>query len=571
MAPTHNECSIRRHTASRILIAAALVVLCSIRVDTAAQEPISPAPAVVETTNSKQFLIQRNPPPTIPLVDLQTGAEPSQTKEKGEDKDKDKGKEKGKGEGAGKKKEWDAGEVSAGEGAFNRGCVKCHNAARSLEKNKDYAGWLMTVRRMAAMREAEVPSSDIVPITVYLTSRNPDAAPQGGGGGGNGGSGAAASGEKKGEAASTFSAFATLSPYWRGGSTTAEFNGFVPESFFGASWHSEVVSARVMACATCHASGRFEIAESAVTVDFSKWLQDIKPGMKGSIEGGRFFVPFSAQSAAPMLYRTVVRPLIFEMGQGVYPNQITQVLPIPYADEGANANLSVPLFNCCDQQFRVNATGYIVNGLQGDNNGINFNQSQPYVDNNGRPAVGTRLTAGIPQLRVGYSLMQGDFNVPGNNQVGGTNAGTAVARNLSYTIYGVDLVATHENLIRFQAEYGKRSQDRFGIVPPSTVTSVFQEVVDGYYFELEARPTNDCPISALFRYDRLNRDSVITGGTAAGTNVVLPNNYNVQRYTWGININLWRDSLLMFNHEIFHFSAALPHLQLFGVKYLVSF
>src|SRR5205807_7038847 len=40
--------------------------------------------------------------------------------------------------------------VSAGMAAFERSCTKCHDAARSLERTKDLAGWRATVRRMAA-------------------------------------------------------------------------------------------------------------------------------------------------------------------------------------------------------------------------------------------------------------------------------------------------------------------------------------------------------------------------------------------------------------------------------------
>ena len=62
--------------------------------------------------------------------------------------------------------------VSAGMAAFAQSCTKCHEAARSLERTKDLAGWRATVRRMAARRGAEVASGDIEPIAVYLTSRN---------------------------------------------------------------------------------------------------------------------------------------------------------------------------------------------------------------------------------------------------------------------------------------------------------------------------------------------------------------------------------------------------------------
>src|SRR5262245_11876784 len=39
--------------------------------------------------------------------------------------------------------------VSAGMAAFAQSCTKCHDAARSLDRSKDLAGWRATVRRMA--------------------------------------------------------------------------------------------------------------------------------------------------------------------------------------------------------------------------------------------------------------------------------------------------------------------------------------------------------------------------------------------------------------------------------------
>src|SRR4029077_7613063 len=87
---------------------------------------------------------------------------------------------------------YDPAVVSAGMAAFERSCTNCHDAARSLERTKDLAGWRATVRRMAAKRGADVAAGDIDPIAVYLTSRNTAAAgtaaekDKGGDAGGNG-------------------------------------------------------------------------------------------------------------------------------------------------------------------------------------------------------------------------------------------------------------------------------------------------------------------------------------------------------------------------------------------------
>ena len=148
---------------------------------------------------------------------------------------------------------------------------------------------------------------------------------------------------------SAFVPFAVLSPSFRNGSNETEHRGFIPEAWFGAVWHDKVFSARVSACISCH-SNKIDPVEVAVRVDFSEWIQGLKDGTRGGIEAGRFIVPFSAFSAAPMEYRTVARPLIFSMGQLVHANLTGQaVLPMPFTDTGINVNVNVPVGAICDQ------------------------------------------------------------------------------------------------------------------------------------------------------------------------------------------------------------------------------
>src|SRR4051794_26135306 len=96
--------------------------------------------------------------------------------------------------------------VSAGMTAFEQSCTKCHDAARSLDRSKDLAGWRATVRRMAAKRGADIPTSGFEPIAVYLASRNSAAAGGAGGGESRGGprgggqAGGAGAGARRGQA-----------------------------------------------------------------------------------------------------------------------------------------------------------------------------------------------------------------------------------------------------------------------------------------------------------------------------------------------------------------------------------
>src|SRR5262249_9110764 len=177
-------------------------------------------------------------------------------------------------------KGFDPAVVSAGMAAFERSCTKCHDAARSLERTKDLAGWRATVKRMAAKRGADVASGDIEPIAVYLASRGA-AAP-----------GTAAEKEKAGAAApstdtSSLSTFATLSPQWRGGNNHVQNPGFGPLAWVGASWQGKIVSARVTLCISCHGVqepgliSRIEPVEAAIRVNLSEFLDAHVHGMKG--------------------------------------------------------------------------------------------------------------------------------------------------------------------------------------------------------------------------------------------------------------------------------------------------
>jgi hypothetical protein len=461
--------------------------------------------------------------------------------------------------------------VSAGMAAFERSCTKCHDASRSLERTKDLAGWRATVRRMAAKRGADVASGDMEPIAVYLASRNAAA------------SGtpaekdkAAASGtpaEKDKAAASgpsndtsALSTFATLSPQWRGGNNHLQNSGFGPLAWVGASWQGKIVSVRATLCISCHGVqepsliSRVEPVEVAVHVDLSEYLDPCVHGMKGGIDAGRIVVPFGAFSAQadPSLYRTVSTPLIFNMGQRLFNQDLGfPVLPMPYADEGVNLNLAVPLGDCGTGPITATLDGYLVNGLEGSSNGLDFLQSRDLFDNNDRVASGGRLTLGDPYIRAGASYTTGRFDDPNASGVPG---------GLKYRIYGFDVQARYKRLFRCQFEYARRDSDRSGIL--ATGTGVFSEAVAGYYLEAEARPWDKCRVSLLARYDSQSRISQLP---PSGSTLPL-GTFNVERITVGINIELWRQSLLMINFERWLLPELAHHTtDIFGVRYTITF
>jgi hypothetical protein len=153
--------------------------------------------------------------------------------------------------------------------------------------------------------------------------------------------------------------------------------------------------------------------------------------------------------------------------------------------------------------------------------------------------------------------MSGRFDDP--------NAASAPS-GLHYTIYGYDLQARYKRLFRCQFEYARRTSDRLGILGAGP--EVFREAVGGYYIEAEARPWEKCRVSALVRYDYQRRSSPLpVSGSSLPTGV-----FDVERITFGINIELWHQSLLMINFERWLVpELAHPTADVFGVRYTITF
>jgi hypothetical protein len=527
--------------------------------------------------NSEQSTVRATPVKAYyPLLELVKQPEKldefaKQAQEQGEPKKKpkeDDSKKKEKTPGKG----FDAAVVSAGKTAFERSCTTCHNAARSLERTKDLAGWRATVTRMAARRGAEVAKADIEPIAVYLASRNQASSEASGDKEKTGDQEKTGDKEKTGAAAaaasvaSGVSTFATISPQWRGGNDHLQNPGFAPLAWVGASWQSEIVSARVTLCISCHGVqeqaylSRVEIVEAAARLDLSKFVDPCVKGMKAGIDAGRLVVPFGAFSAQtnPSLYRTVSTPLIFNMGQRIYNQDLgVSVLPMPYADTGINFNFDVPLCDVGTGKITLTVDSYVINGLEGSSSGIDFLQSRNLLDNNNRAAYGGRISVGDSYIRVGASYMAGSFD--------DRNDPSVPNGPLTYRVYGFDLQARYKRLFRCQIEYARRDNDRVGA--PPTEPSVFSETVDGYYLEMEVRPWEDCCVSLVARQDFLRH----SGPLAPPGSSLTTGNFDVERVTLGINIELWHQSLLMFNVEHWLTPERPNTVNVYGVRYSVTF
>jgi hypothetical protein len=383
--------------------------------------------------------------------------------------------------------------VAVGETAFNNACTLCHDADKALSKRKSLGQWRATVERMAAKDGAEVAARDVEAIAAYLASLG--AAP--------------ASGDLPpvafpvvaDEAAPGVIIYGTLSPTFRGGNSNLQNPAFFPDAWVGVGVQTaSPLSGRVTSCISCHTEpgegSRIELVEAALRLDLIKTMGHRDLPWKSSIEGGRFVVPFGAfaQQSNPGVYRTVTKPLIYNMGFRVFDGDLGDpVLPMPYADEGAAFNLSAPLFS----DVVASWDAYAVNGLQGTADGIDFDLSRDYIDNNAKLAGGTRVTIGNPMLRLGSSFMAGDAAPTGG--VGPNHDA------LFYRVYGFDAVFHFRDLVRFQFEYARRDSDRIVNNPGSTLT---RDHVEGFYLEGEVLLSQAYGISFLARYDRQARGSI---------------------------------------------------------------
>ena len=403
---------------------------------------------------------------------------------------------------------------------------------------------------MAGKSGADIPQGDWEAIAAYLASLNAR---------GTGGAAAGAAGTSGG-AEQQLTWWAVVSPTWREGNDNMELPGFFPNTWVGANWQQAngPLSARATACVTCHnepgQGSHIEIVEAAVRIDLVNLICRRDSPVKSVVDAGRFIVPFGAFSSQvnPGVYRTVAQPLMYNMGQRLFPGQLGDpVLPMPYADTGANYNLAVPVLGKTTATFDM----YVVNGLRGTASGIDFYNSRNYVQNNKEPAVGTRVTLGNQFVRLGSSLTAGRFNDDGslpNNQ------------GLYYHIYGFDLQMHYENLLRFQVEYANRDTDRVVALPGQLIA---REHVGGMYMEGEVRLRRTSKLSFLVRYDLLDRRSVVPPpGSSLPTG-----NFDVRRTTAGINYQLTGNSLLMLNYERWILPGPLPDLNVYGIRWAATF
>ncbi len=427
--------------------------------------------------------------------------------------------------------------VSRGQAAFQRSCTDCHEANRALDKRKSYSAWLTTVRRMAVMDGANVEPGDHTAIATYLASLNPA-------GDGTADSGAGLLDEALGlDAQGGFSANATVSLLWRtiDDGNTVLSPGFFPDVWLNASWNPDgPMRAKVVACTSCHSDGgfTFELVEASATVDLMQLYDEIhgrpcddacEPERACELElrAGRFPMPFGGFTGHghPGTLRTLTNPLIYDMARRV-DNFALPVMNMPFSDEGADLFLKIPI----GQEWDVTTDVYAMNGRR-ETGFASQILSRSYRDNNKEPAVGSRLTIGNGDLRLGSSIVWGDAGV-----------------GIEYVAYGGDLNYTFEDLFRIYLEYAYRTQDTGGPI---------NQMSKGYVAEFELYLIDDPGISLLTRYDTLDSNFVF--------------DWEVRRFTWGINTALPGGSMLLVHHEHWDNNLSNGQPDLIGLRWTCAF
>jgi hypothetical protein len=304
---------------------------------------------------------------------------------------------------------------------------------------------------------------------------------------------------------------------------------------------SERLSANVKVCLGCHG---FE-------TDMAYF--DLHGVDELNLRLGRFSPSFGSFNLRhdPANHRLSDKPLPYDMGRMLRLRAWNMgVLPSPFPDNGAELNGK----HAFSDGLVMDYAAYAVSGFKGDAAGldVDFQQSRDgnlyYVDNNGRPTFGGRVSftlrlGDVSDATLGASVMRGTFD-PKNL--------------LSYTIVGGDLVFRLDRTnLRF--EYLARRQDldvsspgryRYEIGPNGDFF-----VKHGAYAEVEQPLTG--AVDLVGRADGLLRVGNV-GARPPGTELAADGELGrrswVMRYTLGTALSVEQGLRFKASAELWHFS-----------------
>lgn len=311
------------------------------------------------------------------------------------------------------------------------------------------------------------------------------------------------------------------------------FDGFTVETGLKLSVDiSEHFSANVKVCVGCHG---FETDMAYL---------DYRVADELNFRFGRFSPSFGAFNLRhdPANHRLSDKPLVYDMGRMLRMRDWNMgVLPSPFPDNGLEVNGT----HWFGDKMQLDYAAYVVSGFKGQTAGtdLDFVQSRSgslyYVDNNSRPAFGSRvaLTARIAKntdVTFGGSGMAGTFD-PENN--------------LWYAILGGELSFRFDRTnLRFEYLARRQSLDISDptIFKYDTAQNGDFFLKHGGYGELEV-PVNR-NIDLIGRFDFLYRSGNVPVASE------LSARSGIFRYTLGSAITIERGVRLKLSTELWSFS-----------------
>ncbi len=303
---------------------------------------------------------------------------------------------------------------------------------------------------------------------------------------------------------------------------------------------SERLSANVKVCHGCHG---FELPMAYFDYRLADEL---------NIRVGRFSPSFGSFNLRhdPANHSTSSKPLPYDMGRMLRMDLWNQgVLPSPFPDNGIEVGGS----HWFNERTQLDYAVYAVSGFKAAQGSTDLEWSRSLssnfyvVDNNDRPAVGSRLALTLRigeanDITAGASGMYGTYD-PQNQH--------------AYTILGADLAARlgrtqirMEYLVRRQS-YSADPAMAFQLPVPDDGREVFSK--HGYYLEIE-RGLGQV-VAVLARVDGLYRD-----GNVLVASELTPESA-IFRYTVGATVAVHLGWRVKASAELWAFSDAFPNHQ----------
>lgn len=295
---------------------------------------------------------------------------------------------------------------------------------------------------------------------------------------------------------------------------------------------SDHLSANVKLCVGCH----------GLETDMA--YLDYRVADELNIRAGRFSPSFGAFNLRhdPANHRLSDKPLAYDMGRMLRLRDWNMgVLPSPFPDNGLEVNGTHWFGNKVQVDYAV----YAVSGFKAENGAadLDFLQSRTgnlyYIDNNGRPTVGGRLSATV---RLGKNS---DASLGASGMYGALDP----QNRLTYAIYGADL-AFRLGKTNLRFEYLAR-REQIDVSEPNRYKYAIEPGADyfvkhGGFAELEVPASKG--VDLLGRFAFLYRDgNVLTGSALSAKSAVV-------RYTAGTAVTLERNLRAKFSTEFWSFS-----------------